>query len=377
MNISEASLRLILIFTLLFTLTSCSIADFKFSGFKTNLSAKIKNGMSKKEIEEGIGSEKFSIEIFDTNLMFYESGYIQLKKDKVVNVNNFISDTDHNLLVRPKEGDSILNSLAGLGEPSSVVQSGNKWYLKYSDSYIFVEGWNIVSINENHYSPETIFSVKLTSYGKKSSELMKKYYLMPGNKKISPSDLEYKEVEMYVKHALEENGIVITNTIKEASYAVLINFGISDPKEDVEIVSSPVFVPQYQAPQTINVNNNYGTKLGSLQSQGSWSTSYAGQDIQTIKTVSYTRWLNIEAIDYKYYLKSKELNPVWKIVSHSVGPSEDLRIVIPALVLCSSRFTMKDSRKQMFFNIDGRSVGDFVVKSSFNGFSYSEKKGSK
>jgi hypothetical protein len=370
-------LRVIFLLLVLFSLTACSISDFKFSGFKTNLVAKISQGMSKKEVEERIGNERFLIEIPDATLMFYESGFVQFKKDKVVNVKNYTSDTDHHSYVRPKEGESILNSLAELGVPSYGGQKGNKWYLSYSDSFIFIDGWNIVSINENSYSPETIFSVKLTSYGKKNSELIKKYFLMPGNKKISPSDLEYKEVEMYVRHALEANGIPITNSIKDASYVVLINFGISDPKEDVEIVSSPVFVPQYQAAQTINVNNNYGAKLGSLQTQGSWGTSYAGQDTQTIKTVSYTRWLNIEAIDYKYYLKTKELNPVWKVVSSSVGPSEDLRIVVPALVLCSSRFTMKDSKRQMFFNLDGRSVSDFVVKSSFNSFSYDEKKGSK
>jgi outer membrane protein assembly factor BamE (lipoprotein component of BamABCDE complex) len=63
-------LRVIFLLLVLFSLNACSISDFKFSGFKTNLVAKISQGMSKKEVEERIGNERFLIEIPDATLMF-------------------------------------------------------------------------------------------------------------------------------------------------------------------------------------------------------------------------------------------------------------------------------------------------------------------
>jgi len=157
----------------------------------------------------------------------------------------------------------------------------------------------------------------------------------------------------------------IVDDLSKADYVVLVNFGISDPKESVEVVSRPVFLPQYNPGQTTNVYGAYGNMLGSIKTNGQWSSQYAGQQTETYTTISYNRWLNVEAIDHKIWKRSKELAPVWKVLTSSEGPSGDLRLVMPALTMGVQNYINKDSGTQLSLRAMPESLNKYVFETKF------------
>ncbi len=127
----------------------------------------------------------------------------------------------------------------------------------------------------------------------------------------------------------------------------------------------PVFIPQYTPGTTTNVYGAYGNQLGSIQTNGQWSSQFAGHRTETYKTVSYNRWLNIEAVDYNHWKKTKELVPAWKILTQSEGPSGDIRLVLPALALGVTNYTNKDSGTQLTLRAMPSTLNEYVYETKF------------
>lgn len=188
---------------------------------------------------------------------------------------------------------------------------------------------------------------------------------MPGDKDISPEDLQFKEVKRYLEITLVKEGFSITSDPMNADYIALVKYGVSDPKEDIKVISRPVFIPTYLPGATTNFYSGYKF-IGSAQTSGRWGSQYAGQNTETIKTVTFNRWLNVEAVDNSVLKSKKFLKPVWKILVNSTGATSDFRFVMPALTYGAGSYINQDTQRRLSFEVSSGVLNRYIYESNLS-----------
>lgn len=188
------------------------------------------------------------------------------------------------------------------------------------------------------------YSVDIDSYASGSSAHKKSLFL---SSFTDESSLLTAELLNHLEKVLVGRGFVVTKNRNEASALVILTYGMTKDK----IVSSrPVY--NWVAPSSYNYRSqgyigstNYSSS-GTIQQQGYGSLNYAGQ--RTEENTIYIREILIEAMDFDevrkfslLYNKSKESGtespkaptPLWSTRLQSIGSGNDLRAVLPAMLV--------------------------------------------
>lgn len=211
------------------------------------------------------------------------------------------------------------------------------------------------------------YFVKIDSLATEArGELNQTYVLVSGDKNVSEKDLLFKEFSAYLKYVLKEKGLKEASDAEHADLAVVLKFGLSDPKYFTEVSSTPVY--QYNPSQTYSVSaTSYGS-TGSTYTSGTIHTSpsfsMAGTDVSSHVKEIYSRTIFISAYDLKHWRENHNEKQLWTTSIVSSGSSGDLRTVFPALMFVAKDLVGSNTGHQVSRSIstEDERIDRFVRK---------------
>ena len=148
------------------------------------------------------------------------------------------------------------------------------------------------------------------------AEIFKTYTLVPGNKNVTPDDLEFLEFRKYVQRALEAIHCVESSKDR-ADVVIAMSYGISKPQQRIDSYGYPTYGYQYGRGYAVYGATGYDTELYSYEVY-----------IHTLKLIA--RETRADGGD-----EGKE---VWRVVVRSTNESNDLRSFFPYLVAAAQPF---------------------------------------
>ena len=355
------------IFILAITVGCSTMGQLQNRYVTFNPGGSIVHGAGSSAVYEKLGTPALTYQDGNKNYLIYERGFVEIQNDRVAQVlaynPEYVYGTSFKNYVSP--GNSVSKTLLKLGKPQEISSLNDGYYFRYNNGAVFFKDEQIVQVQDKVFQDGHQFTINISSFSDSSSDPEASYYVASGSKEFSQNDFQFKEVKRYIERAIRDQGRKISSTKEKAQYIVLVNFGISDPKENIDVVSRPVYLPSFNPGSTTNVYGSFGNKLGSLQTDSSWSLQYAGQQTETIRTTVYTRWLNVTAFSKDIWQKTQEIHPVWKVLTTSEGSSGDLRLLIPALSLGVQNYIDVDTGTQVIKTAMSDVLNDYYYETKF------------
>jgi len=182
----------------------------------------------------------------------------------------------------------------------------------------------------------------------------KLYVILPGDKGIDPSELQFMEFASYVENAMAEKGYVKVESSEQAEIAVFLSYGIGDPQTHQYSYSVPVYgqtgVSSAQTFGTVSSFGGIGTYSGRTTYTPTYGVTGYRSGVNTITT--YTRFLILAAYDIAGSTNDKNPVQLWKTEVSSTGSSNDLRFVFPYMVVAMKPYlatnTGRKIRKEVY-----------------------------
>jgi hypothetical protein len=346
--------------------SSCSTVKDLFVGF--SYEKEININASESQVLSKTGAPKFKIPVKDGEvLLLFQNGYVVTKNDLVVERGNYSAKQIAPFRsIRQSPGQYLLKNVTSYAQlPTSYISEKDVGMLIYPDGAIYLKNGIVFGASEAFYGDEIVFNITTNSFSNGNPN-EGNYYISSGTKEISEDDLMFLEVKNYLRNSLRFKKMNFVDDLKKADFVLMLNYGISDPKERLEVISTPIYIPTYTPGLDLSVRNQYGAKVGSVESQGQFGAAYAGQSVSTVTHVSYNRWLDLHAFDYKIFKKSGAFKPVWKLTTMSEGERGDIRFVIPALVYASHEYTNEDSKSNKFNSYQAAAMNLALYHLDFN-----------
>ena len=197
-------------------------------------------------------------------------------------------------------------------------------------------------------SQQVSYDINVSSIG--DSVNTKKYILIPGNKDIPIDDLQFKEYATYLNRALKLYEFVPVSSFNEADIGIIFYYGIDDPKSNQYSYNVPTWgqtgVSSSKTYGTVNSYGNYSSNTYNTPSYG-----ITGSTTRYDTYTTYRRFMKIDAIDMREYLKSNKIVSIWNTSVTSIGSSGDLRLILPIMVVGSMPYLGKNSGKLIELSI--------------------------
>jgi hypothetical protein len=168
------------------------------------------------------------------------------------------------------------------------------------------------------------------------------YMALPGNPGINKNDLQFKEFSSYIQAALNTRGFNLTQDLSKLELIIFVSYGVGAPENHLSTYNIPVWGRNGISSSTVQGNTithkpTYGV------------TGYVSN---TTSTRTYSRYLIVEALDYRHFTSTGEVASIWKTTIESRGTTEDLRVVIPFLVNGAQRYFGVDTKKAIPITLD-------------------------
>lgn len=177
----------------------------------------------------------------------------------------------------------------------------------------------------------TYYQSNVDSLAQDDATTKKRYFLVPGNKDVEMSDLQFKEYAAYVDKVLAEKGFIKVSSAPEAEVVIFLSYAIGDPQTHQYSYSLPVWgqtgVSSASTYGTASVYGNSAAYNGTTTYSPSYGVTGYATRVGSITT--YTRFLLLDAYDEATYKREKKMSEVWKTTVVSVGTSNDLRLIFP------------------------------------------------
>lgn len=213
------------------------------------------------------------------------------------------------------------------------------------------------------------YVVEVDAYGNDSYLNSKKYILASGDSTVNENSLQYIEFSDYIRKILNSKGYAETTSWDDADLMIFFRYGISDPQTFQSTRSVPVW--GQTGISSVNTTSQttgsaYGSVYGSSNSaygsaSGNSTTntrtnvtpSYGitGYREQTSTDTEYFRYVTLSAYDLNVYKVNKKEKIVWNTILTSSGYSDDLRRVIPYMVVTGSSYIGKSSGEKKSLEI--------------------------
>ncbi len=164
-----------------------------------------------------------------------------------------------------------------------------------------------------------------------------KYILLPGNKGILKNDLQYQEFARYTNRALRLKGYHQSNNIHEADIAIVLEYGIGEPKTEHYTYSTPTWGQTGVSSSNTNARITAYNNTANYSATTTYTPTYGvtGSKTHSGTKVSYFRFMRLTALDTHEYKIMDRVVSVWETTVTSSGSSGDLRQVFPILVAAS------------------------------------------
>ena len=185
----------------------------------------------------------------------------------------------------------------------------------------------------------------------------KRYYFFPLNKDVNIDDLQFKEVCRLLKPYFENKNMIVTENLYNADYIVMIDYGISEPKEHIETYNTPVTgITGYDSytygnsNSALDRNNIYGTYNSQTYSTPRYGIVGYQQNVRTY--TDYERHIGMAAYGLNKENEDIKLgNQVWKVFIHSIGSSGDFRSVLPIMLNVLPETLGKNTYGAVYYDI--------------------------
>lgn len=164
---------------------------------------------------------------------------------------------------------------------------------------------------------KTTYVMEVDALCTPGAEIFKTYTLVPGNKRVTPDDLEFLEFRKYVQRALEAIHCV-ESPKGQADVVIAMSYGISKPQQRIDSYSYPTYGYQY--------GRGYGPVYGAT-----------GYDTEIYSYEVYIHTLKLIARETRADAGG-EGREVWRVVVTSTNMSNDLRSFFPYLVAAAQPF---------------------------------------
>jgi hypothetical protein len=188
-------------------------------------------------------------------------------------------------------------------------------------------------------------------------EQKKKYILLPGNKDCKVNDLQFIEFCSYTDKILQNKGFIKVSNIDEADIAIVLSYGISDPKLHQYTYSIPVW-----GETGIVSSNTFGTINKFINAMNySQTTSYTprygvvGYSTHVGTKILFVRYLTLSGADLEKFKKTgqiQDIQELWSTKAHSIGESGDLREIFPVLLIASQKHIAENTGKQVSYELE-------------------------
>ena len=195
------------------------------------------------------------------------------------------------------------------------------------------------------------FAVSVNAFVNKGvTNAAKSYIILSADKGVSTNDLEFQEYATFLARALGEQGFAQAAAVDDADMAVFLKYGIGEPQEHAFTYSLPTF-----GQTGVSSATTYGRITGAGYGSATYSgTTYytptfgiTGHTTHVGTYVTYTRHAHVSAFDLRPLRGQKEPVQLWKTGMISVGASDDLREVVPAMIAAAMEFFGRDTQQSL------------------------------
>lgn len=211
---------------------------------------------------------------------------------------------------------------------------------------------------------QTPYYVEVSSLAAPEAARKRTYVILPGNKDTDPSDLLFTEFATYVSRALNANEFVAAEKADGADLAVVLFYGIGDPKVNQVTYTLPIWgktgVSSSYTSGTVNAIGNTAT----YNETTTYSPSYGitGYSTQVENVTTYFRFVDVVGYDLELFRNSNRQVQLWKTMITSTGTSGDLRRLFPIMIGTATPHIGKDTKQRLSLTAYESSPEVLVIK---------------
>lgn len=188
-------------------------------------------------------------------------------------------------------------------------------------------------------SQPLIFQATVDAYAKPNALANSKYVLVPGEKGVAVSDLQFAEFSKQIEKIFTKLNLKRVTSLDEADVIIFLSYGIGSPQIQQRTYSEPTWG------QTGVLASHSSGNVSSYGGMATYSgtTTYiptygvTGYTNRIENQVTYTRYLVLDAYDTRLYKREKKMDQVWKVEAISTGSSSDLRQVFPYMAVATTK----------------------------------------
>lgn len=206
------------------------------------------------------------------------------------------------------------------------------------------------------------FEVNFDSLGEHPEKRVAAIY--SGMPNMNEDSLEFKPVKKALAAYLRNSGYEVTSDPEKATVFIAVSFGISEPNVDYRQVNVPLFGYDGGTTSTTHFNaygnsNISGSATTYSTGQGLYLQGYASK---TEKIVTYKRLMILRALDAEAYRKEGKEKEVWIFNVDSVGSSDDLRLIMPAMLSAAADSIGTHQHHKKSIRLNNRDMGYLKAK---------------
>lgn len=196
------------------------------------------------------------------------------------------------------------------------------------------------------------FVSEVDSFSQTSATAKTRYVLLPGQKGLEETDLQFVEFSTYIDQAMQSRGYVKADAGRPAELTIFLSYGIGDPQTNQRSYAMPVFgqtgVSSSQTYGSFSTFGGTGTYSGTTTYTPTYGITGYQSSVQSYTT--YTRFLFIAAYDVTGSTDKKPLQ-LWRTEVTSTGNSNDLRHVFPYMVEAMKPYLATNTGKKITVEI--------------------------
>lgn len=183
------------------------------------------------------------------------------------------------------------------------------------------------------------------------------YVVLPGNKDVKETDLQFQEFAVYIDRAMSRQGFQKADRASMPDYVVFVAYSVSGPLKSL----ASNIVPHWgqtgvASSSTVGSIYNHGGGYSTFSGTTSYEPTYGitGYSTNVYEVTTYMRVVEIVAFDANHLERNRELREVWKVSISSEGTSGDLRLLMPYMIAAAQPYLGKSTGKQAIMVNFGR-----------------------
>lgn len=173
----------------------------------------------------------------------------------------------------------------------------------------------------------------------------KRYVWLSGMRDVSPADLHFQEFSRYFQTILRDHGYQ-KGIGKDAPVAIYFSYGVSPGRTTQYTTTTPIY--DWVGGDTIVYTETTKDEKGETTSTTRTITTpirqrLIGMSVATGQYTVFTRFVRLTAKRYRQGQKPGDMPTLWETRITSIGPSNDLRALMPIMAVAAAPFIAADT----------------------------------